>query len=177
MPAKSRNTACFMQDTVTFPIRNAQLCLCVDGACRGEPYGRIRCFFLPKEIVFTSFADLFLKMDRIFDLLDAPHASVKMRRCIDPNVQWRDTPLADVSVHSIHMPELEQSGKPRGALATFWVQMLYRQNASWQGMLLDAGREKHYFRSALELLYLLHDKLPADRRAKQASDSKQEDRL
>ena len=47
-----------------------------------------------------------------------------------------------------------------GALATFQVRILFRQNASWQGSVswLDQQRQEH-FRSALELVLLLHSAL------------------
>ncbi len=51
----------------------------------------------------------------------------------------------------------------RGAKATFWIRVLYRQHASWQGEVTWVERQKkEYFRSALELLGLIDSALHAD---------------
>ncbi len=51
----------------------------------------------------------------------------------------------------------------RGAKATFWIRVLYRQHMSWQGEVTWVERQKkEYFRSALELLRLVDSALHAD---------------
>lgn len=51
----------------------------------------------------------------------------------------------------------------RGAKATFWIRVLYRQHISWQGEVTWVERQKkEYFRSALELLRLVDSALHAD---------------
>ena len=48
----------------------------------------------------------------------------------------------------------------RGALASFSIRLLFRQNASWQGILtwIEGGQEQ-YFRSVLELVLLMDNAL------------------
>ena len=46
-------------------------------------------------------------------------------------------------------------------MATFYVQILFRQNETWQGKVSWAqGKQKQYFRSALELVKLIDSALP-----------------
>lgn len=48
----------------------------------------------------------------------------------------------------------------REKLATFYVRILFRQNASWQGTVLwSEGSQEERFRSALELALLLDSAL------------------
>ena len=64
--------------------------------------------------------------------------------------------------------ELEQSAS--GKLATFYVRILFRQNASWQGSVawLEGGSEQR-FRSVLELLLLLDSALTSVNRMEKSS--------
>lgn len=46
-------------------------------------------------------------------------------------------------------------------MATFYVQILFQQNETWQGKLSWAqGKQEQYFRSALELVKLIDSALP-----------------
>ena len=59
--------------------------------------------------------------------------------------------------------EAGKSADPRrGALATFRLRILFRQNSSWQGFVSWVeGRQEESFRSTLELLMLLDSALRA----------------
>ena len=59
--------------------------------------------------------------------------------------------------------EAGKSADPRrGALATFRLRLLFRQNSSWQGLVSWVeGRQEESFRSTLELLMLLDSALRA----------------
>lgn len=51
-------------------------------------------------------------------------------------------------------------GVRRGEMATFEIQVLYRQHSSWQGVITwQERKEKHAFRSALELILLMDSAL------------------
>lgn len=50
-----------------------------------------------------------------------------------------------------------------GKLATFYVKIIFRQNASWQGVITWVeDRREESFRSALELIFLMNSALSAD---------------
>ncbi|MBQ3122632.1 MAG: hypothetical protein IJC14_00585 [Firmicutes bacterium] len=57
----------------------------------------------------------------------------------------------------------ETERKKSGKLATFNIKILFRQNASWQGLCgwLE-GKQEQSFRSVLELFFLLHSALIAE---------------
>ena len=67
--------------------------------------------------------------------------------------------FGDVEPFSVETPE-EQAQS--GAMATFAVRVLFRQNASWQGTVrwLEGDKEEQ-FRSALELILLMDSALRA----------------
>ena len=56
--------------------------------------------------------------------------------------------------------EIGASLVKKGEKATFAIRLLFRQNASWQGMIkwIEGGQEE-YFRSVLELIMLMDDAL------------------
>ena len=58
-------------------------------------------------------------------------------------------------------------------IATFIVKVIFRQGASWQGMLTWIEGEKEVsFRSALEMIKLMDGALPQPEPCKQVLDSK-----
>ena len=60
----------------------------------------------------------------------------------------------------------------KGKLATFVIQVQYRQNSSWQGQVIwvEENRKEH-FRSALELMKLMDNALEERMRQKEAAQS------
>ena len=51
---------------------------------------------------------------------------------------------------------LLQAEQKRGAIATFSLRILFRQNASWQGSITwIEGNQEEYYRSVLELIVLI----------------------
>ena len=93
--------------------------------------------------------EMLLSLDKLLDEMQFPQAFVTKRQ-FSP-VQ------TDLVVNDGYS---EQKGK----VATFAVRILFRQNASWQGSVtwLETGRSES-FRSALELLFLLHSALSGEK--------------
>lgn len=131
------------------PMWGSEYCaalLCVDayeeGVCRGRFYHPLR----PEGEVFHSLVQFFLKLEELFDEMDRPQADTKART-FGPRVSSKG-----------EKPELP--GEKVGALSTFWVRVLFRQHASWQGELLWTEKGKRQaFRSVLELIHLLDSAL------------------
>ena len=95
---------------------------------------------------FVSLMDFFKQVEHLLDEQLPPQAFTTMRR-FGPVVKPEKT-------HG----EVEQSAS--GKLATFYVRILFRQNASWQGTVLwSEGGQEERFRSALELALLLDSAL------------------
>jgi hypothetical protein len=70
-------------------------------------------------------------------------------------------PRAFQSAHTGFLPQ-ETNEKPSRPLATFDINVMFRQNASWQGSILWRNRKlESRFRSVLELVGLMDDALTA----------------
>ena len=103
-----------------------------------------------KEIHFCNLMQLLLNIDEMLDTIDYPEETVKCKHFINPSA--RNASIADA-------PTLAHEA-PCGALATFKLKVLFRQNASWQGTLtwLD-NKQEQTFRSNLEMIMLMDSAL------------------
>ncbi|MGL5434932.1 MAG: hypothetical protein ACRDBO_05945 [Lachnospiraceae bacterium] len=89
--------------------------------------------------VCVGFLDFISQMESIFEEQGAPLASVNKRMLAC------DTPY--------YLAEREACSCRNGKLATFAIQVQYRQNASWQGrMVHKETKEKYVFRSFRQLM-------------------------
>ena len=115
-----------------------------------NPQGTFYNPYYGEAIPFANLTRLLLLMDDMMNELDCPQVSVRSRRFVT-------TPKP---VERASLPKgLRQSDEQ--AIATFYVKVLFRQGASWQGKLrwADEAREVP-FRSALELIKLMDSALP-----------------
>jgi len=120
--------------------------VCVDAYPNRVLQGRLQSAAWVGEMPFVSLMDFFKQVEHLLDEQLPPQAFTTMRR-FGPVVKPEKT-------HG----EVEQSAS--GKLATFYVRILFRQNASWQGTVLwSEGGQEERFRSALELALLLDSAL------------------
>lgn len=121
--------------------------VCVDAFDDGLLSGRVANPFFPRQQRFRNLMQLLLIVEDLLDEVNFPQAFTAPRRT------WGQT-----------RPQPESSdngqGEERGQLATFRVQILFRQNTSWQGRVqwLEQEREES-FRSTLELILLMRGAL------------------
>ena len=126
---------------------------------------------VPAPVPFRGCGDLLLKMDGIYDRLDFPEASRKMRRLH----LYRERLQKSLTGEAAASEEPDATDAWGRALAlrrnrnpwlypdpvrgktALCVCTQYRQHNSWQGYLYGENQQKVFFRSALELLYLLDD--------------------
>lgn len=115
-----------------------------------NPQGTFYNPYYGEVLPFENLTRLLLLMDDMMDELDCPQASVRSRRFVN-------TPKP---AERASMPnELRHSDEH--AIATFYVKVLFRQGASWQGKLRWADQACEVsFRSALELIKLMDSALP-----------------
>ena len=119
---------------------------CVDSYTDGILEGR---FYHPNHTEaepFHCLGQFLLKLNQALDQMNLPQSFTRPRAFASPA-----TPQ-DIGALS---PKFQE-----GALATFSVRVLFRQNSSWQGTVhwLD-GQDEQPFRSALELLLLMDSAL------------------
>lgn len=138
------------------PSTASRMLVRVDSYENGMMNGRMYCPYLKKGIVFHDFVDLVDKMDRVFDMMDYPRASVEYRSF--PGGA-RKKKKDDIAARLDDEP-LEEDG---GVGNLFVVHVQMRNNADWQGNFSLAGRQEttKRFKSTMELTKFLDGHLSA----------------
>ncbi len=104
----------------------------------------------PNGLQFENLMQLLLQVETILDAISFPKASTERRRFTKMQ-----------KIEQAHEPALAEV--QTGKLATFFVRMIFRQNASWQGSVIwSEGSSEEAFRSALELIMLMDSALEAE---------------
>lgn len=122
--------------------------MCIDNINDGELSGRIYHCYSKEPWKFTNILQLIELADDFFDRLEFPQASTSAR-------SFTSTQFSGVDrLDKVQSPE--DFIENRGQKGTFFLNVRYRQNSSWQGSVtwVEEQREQH-FRSALELLKLI----------------------
>lgn len=115
--------------------------VCVDSYENGILIGRFYNPYLESGETFSGVMQLLLKISQMLDAMNFPD-SFMAPRSFAPAAGFDSAPT--------------ENPMARGTLATFALRVLFRQNASWQGMLswLE-GEQEQGFRSVLEMLLLM----------------------
>lgn len=109
-----------------------------------NPEGTLKNPFYGQELSFSSTTELLLAIDGMLDLLNYPQAAMASRRFkADPvRIDW------------------ERRRRTEPPLAVFQLNVIFRQNASWQGTLTWVEQAKQIsFRSVFEMLKLMDNVL------------------
>ncbi len=124
------------------------MCVCIDERGAAGSSGRLYHRYGKEPGLFQNEYQLLTLMEELMDRIGYPQASVEMRSYgkKNPETGRGEKPPA-VSA--------EEVAGQQGRCATFLVHVQYRQNATWQGEIFWAERQRlQTFRSALELLKL-----------------------
>ena len=124
------------------------MCVCNDERGAAGSSGRLYHRYGKEPGLFQNEYQLLTLMEELMDRIGYPQASVEMRSYgkKNPETGRGEKPPA-VSA--------EEVAGQQGRCATFLVHVQYRQNATWQGEIFWAERQRlQTFRSALELLKL-----------------------
>jgi len=124
--------------------------VCVDSYEDQLLEGRLRNIALGSERRFGNMMQLILSIEGTLDATEFPQSFTGARRF------WKEA-----SADRNPLPAAEGLPKePPGLLGTFGIKIVFRQNASWQGILtwIEKGRKEN-FRSVLELMLLLDSAL------------------
>ncbi len=127
--------------------------ICIDVYNEGEMQGRLYHAYCEEPMVFRSIIALLKLLGNLFDGFDFPQVSVKPRS-FKEQLPPEKTDLSEGMINS--KSNHQRMNMIRGEQATFWVKVIFRQNATWQGSIkwVEEGNEIN-FRSALELIMLL----------------------
>lgn len=122
--------------------------MCIDNINDEELSGRIYHCYSKEPWKFTNILQLIELADDFFDKLEFPQASTSARSFT--SIQFSGVDRLD----KVRSPE--DFIENRGQKGTFFLNVRYCQNSSWQGSVtwVEEQREQH-FRSALELLKLI----------------------
>lgn len=127
--------------------------ICIDVYNEGEMQGRLYHTNREEPLTFHNVIALLKILGNLFDSYDFPQVSMKARSFKGPQV----LEMKQVIEEAINSnPNQHARNMIRGKLSTFWVKVLFRQNATWQGSIkwVEEGKEIN-FRSALELIMIL----------------------
>ena len=137
--------------------------ICCDKHRDGDWSGRIYTRYREEPIGFQNTGQLLDRLDRFYNWLGYPQESMIIRSFQTGTGREKPGEAAGVQRGQIRQEgekvvvvNEESMKKHQGDKGTFIVRIQYRQNASWQGQVTWAEKDKTVpFRSALELLKLI----------------------
>ena len=133
----------------------AYLRVAVDEHEEGRLAGNVYSQRLAEPLQFANTADLLLRIEDLLDSQDFPRAFQRKRSFTDkasPKVRRKEDEQAQTNQYMDEAAVNQAQGK----LRTFAINIITRQNTSWQGFLdwLD-GSDRRAFNSDLELLEMI----------------------
>lgn len=156
-PEEKQNTR-KKEDFLTRDRIDTGILIIFDTVDQKEPSGRMFNVHIPYGISFQGFGELFLKMERIYNLLGYPKEEFSMRNW--KKMSWKNTSL-ESSVGWNFAEDNYKDFKEICAISSCWVYAttLFRQHGSWQGVMKAGKKDKIYYRSELELLRYIYQYL------------------
>lgn len=129
--------------------------VCIDGYENGEFSGRFFHKYDREPVAFEHFMGMVKQMEDLYDTIDYPQATFRKRSFLKEEKQ-RLEKKTDLPV----VWDNDELGGQKGAMATFYVLVKSRTNATWQGEVIwvEKGLCKK-FRSAMELMILMDNAL------------------
>ena len=126
--------------------------VCIDSVSEGNLEGQLWQPYDVRPQLFIGMTDMLLQMDELYNRWNYPQRAMDSRTFLKETVATQ--PL-NIRKGDSRM-NIQKIQDKRGQQGTFIVQVQYRQNATWQGQVLWAEKnKKEYFRSALELIRMI----------------------
>lgn len=143
------------------------ICIGIDSSSKTEYSGRIWHQYADGPISFGSTIDMIWIMERLFDEWDFPQSAMVFRSFSETGRhEGRRKGRADLKMDA---KRIQDKSGDRG---TFIVRVKYRQNATWQGDVVWAEKNKRQdFRSAMELLHLINSAFEGGEDGEDGGDS------
>ena len=126
--------------------------LCLDSKTSGKIAGQR----LREPIPFSDLPEMLLKIDYVMDMQDYPRAFQRKRQFEIAEKKVSDIPYAASPDDMMSAESVEGCS---GGLVTLMLQVMTRQNSTWQGT-VTANSERFIFESVLNLLEVI-EKLTA----------------
>lgn len=119
-------------------------------------FGTVKSFYFGTFTRFRSLDELLFAMGDLFDTLQYPMQTVKYR-------SFRPRPARTIKPKQVFTMEQSETPFAGAEKATFVINVLYRQNATWQGNIRWVDRDQTLnFRSTNELIRLMESALSPD---------------
>lgn len=129
--------------------------ICIEECKNGEFAGKLYHKYDKKPVGFAHFMEMVKWMEQLYDSIDYPQATCHKRSFLK-EVKAEPEKKAERPV----VWESQEFGGHRGALATFYVMVKGRANATWQGEVIWVEKEiSKKFRSVMELMILMDNAL------------------
>ena len=147
-----------MRDNYVSPAVAGVVRICFDQMVAHNWSGRVYIRYKEGSMDFQDAVGLLEILERSCDWLNYPQCSVKERSFYDssPTFMHRHEGRPGRRGERVAVTRQETFEQNYGEKATFIVKIEYRQNATWQGQVTWAEKNKTvHFRSALELLKLI----------------------
>lgn len=157
---------CFVNVYESWNSREYRIMICIDQYHYFDMQGRAYCDNDPKPVLFREINYALLQLERRFNTQNYPRSSTEIRTFSERKRKGQAFLKTDTS-RKMKKEALTLTDKPitapQGEVATFLIQVEYRQNATWQGHIVWVDKnEKKPFRSVLELLMLMNSALKVD---------------
>ncbi|MCL1816738.1 MAG: hypothetical protein FWG43_03950 [Clostridiales bacterium] len=135
---------------------NSALRICIDTIEHGIISGRVFGQRLAEPLFFSDISDLLLQIDEVLNAQDYPRA-FQRKRSFSAVEKTQAPALAELSGHFM---DIETVQSAFGAVATHSINIISRQNTSWQGSIdwLDETAPTN-FKSALEYIRIVNNEL------------------
>ncbi len=137
------------------------ICVCINDDRDADYQGLIYHQYADDPIEFSTMSDMILEMDNLFDEWDFPQRGLAERK-FDKKKENHKRPVPETDGDKLKIEIIsEKCGvrnvqNKKGQLGTFVIQVVYRQDASWQGHVICKEKdEKLDFNSALELIKII----------------------
>jgi len=129
--------------------------VCVDKCENGEMSGRLYHKYQKEPNTFGHFMDMVKELEKLYDAIDYPQATSYKRSFLK-----EAKTVAVKKEDLVAVWESRTLGELKGELATFYVLVKGRANATWQGEVIwvEKGISKK-FRSVMELMILMDNAL------------------
>ena len=131
--------------------------ICVDEYKAGEFSGRIYNGNYSEPFIFCGVLGLLKRLEYMFDCFEYPQRTTMNRSFTKVKESETDSSFQEqCSIANVKEFDEREYQTERGKLATFYVKVMFRKNATWQGTVLWSDKDEQLnFRSVLELLFLM----------------------
>ena len=150
-----------MSDSKQMLFARNLICVCIDDDKDADYQGLIYHQYADEPISFNGIASMILEMENLFDEWDFPQRGLAERK-FDKKKENHKRPVSETQDDRLKIEIISDTHGVRnvqnkkGKLGTFVIQVVYRQDASWQGhVIYQEDNEKLDFNSALELIKII----------------------